>query len=118
MTKTKFISLVRHPERGTLTTYIDSEDWTSLYKYTFVSGDGSGAGGEWADLSANLPGDGTQFDQCAAQGGYDLVVKIQPGTGHVFIGGTNIWRSNFRIQDYCGYHQNRWLQDWYHAAIF
>ncbi|MEY4205101.1 MAG: hypothetical protein RL013_2805 [Bacteroidota bacterium] len=81
------------PGTGHLTTYIDSEDWTSLYKYTYVSGDGTGAGGEWADLSANLPSEGTQFDQCAAQGGYDLVVKVQPGTGHVFIGGTNLWRS-------------------------
>jgi hypothetical protein len=81
------------PGYGHLTTYIDSEDWTSLWKYTYLSGDGAGANGVWQNLSQNLPSAGTQFDQCAAQGGYDLVVKVQPGTGHVFIGGTNLWRS-------------------------
>ncbi|HAD11884.1 MAG TPA: hypothetical protein DCF33_05530 [Saprospirales bacterium] len=81
------------PGSGHYTKYIGSDDWTSLFKYTYVSGDGSGAGGQWEDRSANLPSAGTEFDQCAAQGGYDLVVKIQPGTNHVFIGGTNLWRS-------------------------
>lgn len=81
------------PGSGHYTRYINSDDWTSLYKYNYVSGDGSGAGGEWVDLSLNLPSTGTEFDQCAAQGGYDLVVKVQPGTNHVFIGGTNLWRS-------------------------
>ncbi len=81
------------PGSGHLTNYIGSEDWTSLFKYTYLSGDGSGVGGQWEDRSANLPSTGTEFDQCAAQGGYDLVVKVQPGTGAVFIGGTNLWRS-------------------------
>ncbi|MBL7828452.1 MAG: T9SS type A sorting domain-containing protein [Saprospiraceae bacterium] len=81
------------PGSGHYTFYISQADWTSLYKYTYQSGDGSGAGGSWVDLSANLPDTGTQLDKCAAQGGYDLVVKVQPGTNHVFIGGTNIWRS-------------------------
>lgn len=81
------------PGSGHFTNYLGSDDWTSLFKYTFVSGDGSGAGGQWEDRSANLPATGTEFDQCAAQGGYDLVVKVQPGTNNVFIGGTNLWRS-------------------------
>ncbi|MDX1911065.1 MAG: T9SS type A sorting domain-containing protein [Saprospiraceae bacterium] len=81
------------PGSGHLTNYIGLDDWTSLFKYTYLSGDGSGVGGQWEDRSANLPSAGTQFDQCAAQGGYDLVVKVQPGTGAVFIGGTNLWRS-------------------------
>jgi len=81
------------PGSGHYTSYINSDDWTSLYRYNYVSGDGSGVGGSWSDLSANLPSAGTEFDQCAAQGGYDLVVRVQPGTNHVFIGGTNIWRS-------------------------
>lgn len=81
------------PGTGHYTDYLGSDDWTSLFKYTFVGGDGSGVGGQWEDRSANLPDTGTEFDQCAAQGGYDLVVKVQPGTGNVFIGGTNLWRS-------------------------
>ena len=81
------------PGSGHYTNYIGSDDWTSLFKYTFVNGDGSGAGGQWEDRSANLPSTGTEFDQCAAQGGYDLVVKVQPGTNNIIIGGTNLWRS-------------------------
>lgn len=81
------------PGSGHYTNYIGGDDWTSLWKYTYLSGDGSGAGGQWEDRSANLPGTGTEFDQCAGQSGYDLVVKVQPGTGTVIIGGTNLWRS-------------------------
>ena len=81
------------PGSGHFNNYLGTEDWTSLWKYTYLSGDGSGAGGQWQDLSENLPAMGTEFDRFAAQGGYDLVVKVQPGTGHVFIGGTNIYRS-------------------------
>jgi hypothetical protein len=81
------------PGSGHLTTYIESADWTSLYRYEYIAGNGTGVDGNWTDLSANLPSDGTEFDQCAAQGGYDLVVRVQPGTNNVFIGGTNIWRS-------------------------
>lgn len=81
------------PGSGHFTNYIGSADWTSLFKYTFLGGDGSGLGGQWEDRSANLPSTGTEFDQCAAQGGYDLVVKVQPGTNMVVIGGTNLWRS-------------------------
>ncbi|MBK8556817.1 MAG: T9SS type A sorting domain-containing protein [Lewinellaceae bacterium] len=81
------------PGFGHYNNYIDSDDWSSLLKYTYGSGDGSGANGTWEDLSANMPNDGTEFDKFACQGGYDLVVKVQPGTGSVFIGGTNIYRS-------------------------
>ncbi len=81
------------PGYGHFNEYINSEDWTSLWKYTYISGDGSGAGGQWQNLSENLPAIGTEFDRFAAQGGYDLVVKVQPGTNNVFVGGTNIYRS-------------------------
>jgi hypothetical protein len=81
------------PNAGLTTQYISRNDYTSLLKYTYISGDGTGAGGSWQDLSLNLPQTGTQFDSCAIQGGYDLCVKVQPGTNHVFIGGTNLWRS-------------------------
>lgn len=81
------------PNAGFMNHYISSDDWNSLWKYTYVSGDGTGAGGIWEDLSLNLPSTGTQFDKFASQGGYDLMVKVQPGTGNVFIGGTSLWRS-------------------------
>ncbi|MFN4080663.1 MAG: T9SS type A sorting domain-containing protein [Saprospiraceae bacterium] len=81
------------PNAGLYSRFIDSDEWNSLWKYTYLSGDGSGDGGQWVNLSANLPATGTDFDRFASQGGYDLTVKVQPGTGHVFIGGTSLWRS-------------------------
>jgi len=81
------------PGTGNYNYYISSEDWNSLWKYTYVSGNGTGAGGTWDDRSLNLPHTGTQFDKFASQGSYDLVVKVQPVTNYVFVGGTNLWRS-------------------------
>lgn len=81
------------PGSGHYNNYIDSDDWSSLWKYTYLSGDGSGTGGQWENRSANLPSTGTEFDQFACQGGYDLVVKVQPGSNTVFVGGTGLWRS-------------------------
>jgi len=82
------------PGYGFKNHYISSDDWSSLWKYTYGSGDGSGAGGQWENLTGNLPSVGTEFDRFACQGGYDLFVKVQPGSNRVFIGGTNIYRSD------------------------
>ncbi len=81
------------PGYGHYNEYIDSDDWSSLWKYTYIGGNGAGVNGAWVNLSGNLPASGTEFDQFACQGGYDLVVKVQPGTNNVFVGGTNIYRS-------------------------
>ncbi|MFH2096582.1 MAG: T9SS type A sorting domain-containing protein, partial [Bacteroidota bacterium] len=66
-----------------------------LWKYTWLSGDGTGAGGLWTNLSANIPNTGiSRFDNFYAQGSYDLVVKVKPDDSlTVFIGGTNLYRS-------------------------
>ena len=77
------------PGYGHYNNYIDSDDWTSLWKYTSTSN----TTGAWENLSLNLPSTGTEFDQFACQGGYDLVVHVQPGTNNVFVGGTNLYRS-------------------------
>ncbi|MBX7242922.1 MAG: T9SS type A sorting domain-containing protein [Bacteroidia bacterium] len=81
------------PNSGNSTFFISDTDWQSLWKYTYISGNGTGAGGQWEDLSSHLPHTGTSFDKFSCQGGYDLVVKVQPGTGNVFIGGTSLYRS-------------------------
>jgi hypothetical protein len=85
--------LASTPGTGHVSSFIGNDDWTSLWKYKYVSGDGTGTGGEWTTLSDNLPNMGTEFDRFSAQGGYDLVVKVQPGTNHVFVGGTSLYRS-------------------------
>lgn len=69
-------------------------EWVSLWKYEYLSGDGSGTGGNWTDLSENLPYDGSIFGNLVVQGSYDMVVRVMPGnSNNVFIGGTNLYRS-------------------------
>ncbi|MGB1248107.1 MAG: T9SS type A sorting domain-containing protein [Chitinophagales bacterium] len=79
-----------------------------LWKYKYISGDGTGAGGVWTDKTANLPS-GTctgfydfDFGYYQSQGGYDMYIKVHPtDTNIVFLGGTNIYRSTngFSIND-------------------
>ncbi len=80
---------------GVVTTnYEGVPEYVSLIKYTYLSGDGTGAGGLWTDLSSNLPVTAANsFDRFNVQGGYDLVVKMQPGSNTLIIGGTNLYRS-------------------------
>lgn len=71
--------------------------WHTLWRYTYVSGNGAADGGTWEDRSANLPsfttetaGNGDLF----SQGGYDLHVRVKSDDEDVvFIGGTNLYRS-------------------------
>jgi hypothetical protein len=82
------------------TNYLKQVEWNSLWRYTFISGDGSGTGGNWQDRSANLPSSGGPFDKFTSQGSYDLVVKVKPNdTNVVFIGGTNLYRSTNGFAD-------------------
>ena len=66
----------------------------SFWKYTYVSGDGSGAGGTWADRSANLPAEGGKVGNFDTQRSYDLLLAVHPNNENtVFLGGTNLYRS-------------------------
>ncbi len=70
------------------------DEWNSLWKYNYLSGNGSATGGEWFDRSANLPAKGGDFGYFSTQGGYDLYVRVKPDNPNVvFIGCTNLWRS-------------------------
>lgn len=76
------------------TNFVGDVEWNSIWKYRYLSGNGSGTGGEWEDRSANLPTTGGPFDKFYGQGGYNLMVKVHPAdTDLVFIGGTNLYRS-------------------------
>ncbi len=74
----------------------------TLWRYTYLGGDGAGSNGQWEDLSMNLPG-GQQwgiFSDFNAQGSYDLVVRVKPDDANtVFIGGTNTYRSTTAFND-------------------
>ncbi|MFQ5630988.1 MAG: T9SS type A sorting domain-containing protein, partial [bacterium] len=68
-----------------------------IWKYTYLSGDGSGSGGVWENRTSNLPGtDSTDvIDNFDSQHSYDLVIGVKPNNPDiVFIGGTNLYRSS------------------------
>ena len=82
------------------TSYLGAIEWNSLWKYKYLSGDGSGAGGAWNNYSASLPSNGGFFNSYNTQGSYDMVVKVKPGDSNmVFIGGTNLFRSTSGFAD-------------------
>ena len=59
-----------------------------IWKYKYLSGDGSGNGGLWENRGGNLPSD------INSQTGYDMIVHVHPlDTNFVIIGGTNLYRS-------------------------
>ncbi|RKX18962.1 MAG: hypothetical protein DRP35_08465, partial [Candidatus Zixiibacteriota bacterium] len=76
-------------------TWVGDTVYSTLWKYTYLSGDGTGTGGIWQDLSSGIPNNGTStFDNFYAQGSYDLKVAVKPDDSlTVFIAGTNIYRS-------------------------
>ncbi|GGK76581.1 hypothetical protein GCM10011405_25470 [Rufibacter glacialis] len=66
----------------------------NLWKYEYVSGDGSGAGGIWTNLTDNLPMLGGKSGDLDLQNGYNMVVKVRPdNVNYVVLGGTNLYRS-------------------------
>lgn len=93
--------LAHTPDTGQLSTdYKGTPERNSLWRYDYVSGDGTGLGGTWTDLSMNIPHNLGQFGNFNAQGGYNLVIKVKPDDPNtVFIGGTNIFRSTSAFTD-------------------
>lgn len=82
------------------TNFVGDVEWNSMWKYKYLSGNGSGAGGLWTNKSSALPTTGGMFDKFNCQGSYDLVVKVHPAdTNTVFIGGTNLYRSTNGFAD-------------------
>jgi hypothetical protein len=88
--------LAQTPNFGKKTlNYYGDADWNSLWKYTYIRGNGKDTNGVWVNLSNYIPSDGTsKFGNYQSQGGYDLVVSVKPDEPNVvFIGGTNLYRS-------------------------
>ena len=78
----------------------------SFYKYTYVSGNGSGAGGTWVNRSANLPAYAGSVGNLS-QGTYNQYVKVKPDNENfVVIGSTNIYRST---DAFATTTNNRWV---------
>lgn len=61
----------------------------SLWKYRYVSGDGTGNGGQWLNRSSGLP-----HRSLNLYSGYCQVLGVKPDDEDVvFVGGTNLYRS-------------------------
>lgn len=81
------------------------EDWNSLFKYRYIAGDGAGVQGKWDNLSENVPDLGGDFGIYNAQGSYNMYVRVHPENSNiVFLGGTNIYRS----EDGCSSQKYTW----------
>lgn len=91
-----FLSHLSKDSSGGVVSYNYEKDpeYVALTKYKYISGDGTGNGGAWTNLSVNLPVTSpNQFDKFNCQGGYDLTIRCQPNTKTILIGGTNLYRS-------------------------
>jgi photosystem II stability/assembly factor-like uncharacterized protein len=77
-----------------------TQERVSLWKYSFINGDGTGAGGFWTNLNANVPAGPYRFDDLNLQGGYNMLVSVSPTDPDlVILGGTNLFRSTTGFAD-------------------
>lgn len=70
-----------------------------LWRYRYLSGDGTGATGEWDDRTANIPDDPETDeawgDDYVSFNGFCMSIDVHPTESDVvFIGGTNLYRSD------------------------
>ncbi len=72
----------------------NNEDEHFLWRYHYLTGDGSGNGGEWEDRSEHI------ISKFNSQNGYDLLIRISPADENlVFLGGTNLYFSTNGFKD-------------------
>lgn len=66
-----------------------------MYKYTYVSGDGTGSGGRWEDRSSSLPSEYVSLSPGSGTlGGYAVALKVYPRDENIVIfGGSSLFRS-------------------------
>ena len=82
------------PSNPDVVYFVADADQEMIWKYNYISGNGTGAGGRWTNLSENLPEFGGQVGDYDTQGSYDMVIKVHPDNENVvFLGGTNVYRS-------------------------
>jgi hypothetical protein len=73
---------------------LHAEDAVGLIKYIYRSGDGTGIGGRWLNLSENLPNFGGQVGDLNFQDAYNMVLRVHPTQPeNVYVGGTNLFIS-------------------------
>ena len=61
----------------------------NLWKYTYLSGNGSGTDGTWENLSANVPALGGSLGNFDSQESYNMLIAFKPNNAQtMFLGGT------------------------------
>ncbi len=112
---------------------VNQTNGVQFWKYTYISGDGSGSGGTWVSRGENLPnesglpGNG-KFD---TQNSYNMLLRVRPNDpDFVVAGGTNLYvssdgfssASNWRrIGGYAGPSTYEWYSGHHpdqHAGVF
>ncbi len=86
----------------TLWVFVNSSaNTTQLWRYAYLGGNGSGAGGQWTNKTPNLPNGSCtgyftfDFGYINTQGGYDMCIAVHPDSSHVvYVGGTSLYRSD------------------------
>lgn len=83
------------PGSGKLTTNSMGDSlWHSFWKYTYVSGDGSGSGGIWENRTDNIPKPNLVRHHFNTQGSYNFTMKVKPDDPEtVIIGAVNLYRT-------------------------
>ncbi len=82
------------PSNPNVSYFIVDSDPNDLWKYTYLNGDGSGTGGLWENLTANIPAFGGNVGDFDSQGSYNMMLEVHPENENiVFLGGTNLYRS-------------------------
>ncbi len=74
--------------------FLTASEPNELWKYTYLSGNGSGSGGSWNDLTTNIPMFGGSVGDFDSQGSYNMMISVHPSNEDiVYLGGTNLYRS-------------------------
>lgn len=72
----------------------DNDDNDFLWRYEYLSGDGTGFGGRWTNISQNIPKLGGDLGDYDDQNSYNMVLKVHPTDENIiYLGGTNLYRS-------------------------
>lgn len=105
-----------------------SDEFHSIWKYTYMSGNGAGNGGAWSNRSAGLP-QGSFYYNLSLFDGYCAGIAVKPDNENVvFVGGTNMFRSTngfasrsatSQIGGYTadGYFNFDWIRDHHHPDM-
>lgn len=82
------------PSNENIVYFLAEASSPTLLKYTYVSGDGTGTGGQWDNLSTSIPQSTDFIHGFNSQAAYSMAIKVSPADPNIVsIAGTNIYLS-------------------------